>query len=51
MSVLLCVQTIIFIKKPEPTESATVSAMPTIAASAKEVDTDGRCLLPWHLSS
>lgn len=34
----------IFIRKPEPTESATASAMPMPAASAKEVDTEGRSI-------
>ncbi len=37
---------ITFIKKPEPKKSATASAMPTLAASAKEVDTEGRSFLP-----
>ena len=34
------------IKKPEPKESATASAIPMLAASAKEVDTEGRRTLP-----
>jgi hypothetical protein len=37
---------ITFIKKPEPKKSTTTSAMPTLAASAKEVDTEGRSFLP-----
>jgi len=32
----------IFIRMPEPRVRATVSAMPRAAASAKEVDTEGR---------
>jgi hypothetical protein len=36
----------IFIKNPEPTERATVSATPTAAASAKEVETEGRTRFP-----
>lgn len=31
-----------FNKKPEPKESATVSAMPKAVAMAKEVETDGK---------
>lgn len=38
----------VFIKKPEPTESAKASATPMIAASAKEVDTEGRNFLSWR---
>ena len=38
----------VFIKKPEPMESAKASATPMPAASAKEVDTEGRSfLLSW----
>jgi len=32
----------IFIRMPEPSVSTTVSAIPRVAASAKEVDTEGR---------
>lgn len=35
----------VFNKKPEPRESAIVSAMPKVAARAKEVETDGRNFL------
>lgn len=35
----------VFIKKPEPAESATASAMPIVAASIREVDTEGRTFL------
>lgn len=38
----------IFIKKPEPRERATVSAMPIIAASDNEVVTEGRYILLWR---
>lgn len=39
----------IFIRMPEPRVSATVSAIPRVAASAKEVDTEGRSFLLWYL--
>lgn len=35
----------VFIKNPEPKKSARVSATPMPAASAKEVDTEGRIFL------
>lgn len=35
----------VFIKKPEPTESAIASATPIVAASTNEVDTEGRTFL------
>lgn len=34
-------------KKPEPTKSAKASATPMAAASAKEVDAEGRNTLSW----
>lgn len=37
----------IFIRMPEPSVSTTVSAIPRVAASAKEVDTEGRSFLLW----
>jgi len=39
----------IVIRGPEPSESATVSAIPRPAASAKEVDTEERSFLRWDL--
>lgn len=39
----------IFIRMPEPSESAIVSAMPRAAASAKEVETEERSFLLWEL--
>lgn len=39
----------IFIRMPEPRESATVSAIPRAAASAKEVDTEERSFSLWYL--
>lgn len=39
----------IFIMMPEPRESATVSAIPRVAASAKEVHTEERSFLFWDL--
>jgi hypothetical protein len=39
----------IVIRVPEPSESATVSAIPRAAASAKEVDTEERSFLRWNL--
>lgn len=40
----------IFIKKPDPKESARASAMPMPAASAKEVEIEGRSFLPCCLT-
>lgn len=37
---------IVFIKKPEPTESIIASTTPSPVASAKEVDTEGSSSLP-----
>lgn len=39
----------IVIRVPEPSESATVSAIPRAAASAKDVDTDERSFLRWKM--
>lgn len=35
----------VFIRKPEPKESPTASAMPRPRASSKEVDTEGSSIL------
>lgn len=39
----------IVIREPEPSESATVSAIPRAAASTKDVDTEERSFLRWKM--